>query len=72
MPWIRHIANKQEMRDSIRCYSGIEQAAGFDAEAFVELLSNFSGQDYIQIIYKPQLVYYLQKTFLFNQVNCFS
>lgn len=38
----------------------------------VELLSDFSGQDHIQIIYKPQLVYYLQKTFLFNQVNSFS
>lgn len=37
-----------------------------------ELLSDFSGQGHIQIIYKPQLVYYLHKTFLFNQVNCFS
>lgn len=38
----------------------------------VELLSDFSEQGHIQIIYKPQLVYYLHKTFLFNQVNCFS
>lgn len=37
-----------------------------------ELLSNFSGLDHGQIIYKPQLVYYLHKTFLFHQVNCFS
>lgn len=38
----------------------------------VELLSDFSRQDHIHIIYKPQLVYYLQKTCLYNQVNCFS
>lgn len=38
----------------------------------VELVSDFSRQDHIQIMYKPPLVYYLHETFLFNQVNCFS
>lgn len=38
----------------------------------VELLRNFSIQDHIQIMYKRQLVYYLHRTFLFNQVNCLS
>lgn len=38
----------------------------------VELLTDFSGYSPIQIIYKPQLVYYLHKSFLIYQVKSVS
>lgn len=38
----------------------------------VELLTDFSGYSPIQIIYKPQLVYYLHKSFLISQVKSIS
>lgn len=38
----------------------------------VELLTDFSGYGPRQIIYKPQLVYYLHKSFLIYQVKSVS
>lgn len=38
----------------------------------IELLTDFSGYSPIQIIYKPQLVYYLHKLFLIFQVKSVS
>lgn len=38
----------------------------------LELLTDFSGYSPIQIIYKPQLVYYLHKLFLIFQVKSVS
>lgn len=35
------------------------------------MLTDFSGYDPIQIIYKPQLVYYLHTSFLFLMLNLY-
>lgn len=38
----------------------------------VTMLTDFSGHNPLQIIYKPQLVYYLHKSFLVYQVKSVS
>lgn len=51
-------------------YSSRQQAAGFNVLAYgKKMLTDFSGYDPIQIIYKPQLVYYLHTSFQFLMLN---
>lgn len=77
MPQFRHVGNKQQtgrfhkfVKDVILAYSKQQQA--FMQKYHVELLTDFSGYSPIQIIYKPQLVYYLHKLFLIFQVKYVS
>lgn len=51
-------------------YSKQQQA--FMQKHHIELLTDFSGYGPIQIIYKPQLVYYLHKSFLIYRVKSVS